>query len=45
MLSALDAAALHEDLRFLPESQLEDLKGDRAASIRFVSIIEPLAAA
>jgi Fic family protein len=45
LLSALDAAALHEDLRFLPGSQLEDLKGDRAASIRFVSIIEPLAAA
>lgn len=30
MLSALDAAAVIEDLRFPPGNQLEALKGDRA---------------
>ena len=30
MLSALDAAAVLEDLRFPPGNHLEDLKGDRA---------------
>ena len=31
MLSALDAAAILEDLRFPPGNHLEELKGDRAA--------------
>ena len=30
MLSALDAAAILEDLRFPPGNHLEELKGDRA---------------
>jgi proteic killer suppression protein len=30
MLSALDAAAIVEDLRFPPGNHLEELKGDRA---------------
>ena len=38
MLSALDAAAVLDDLRFPPGNRLEELKGDRAGqySIRII---------